>query len=87
MTTTLPGMGPTISKAEIASSGDDEVFVTVTPRAVTKAQSLLADKGFSDAFLRVFVVAVPSCYQGYSGVFLVAGLLYLSWWLFLAVLF
>ena len=56
MTTTLPGMGPTISKAEIAPSGDDEVFVTVTPRAVTKAQSLLADKGFSDAFLRVFVV-------------------------------
>lgn len=56
MTTTLPGMGPTISKTEIASSGGDEVFVTVTPRAVTKAQSLLADKGFSDAFLRVFVV-------------------------------
>ena len=56
MTSILPGMGPTISKMEMASTDEAEVFVTVTPKAVTKAQSLLADKGFSDAFLRVFVV-------------------------------
>jgi iron-sulfur cluster assembly protein len=56
MTSILPGMGPTISKTDVATVGEAEVFVTVTPRAVTKAQSLLADKGFTDAFLRVFVV-------------------------------
>jgi iron-sulfur cluster assembly protein len=56
MTSILPGMGPTISKTDLSSLAEEEVFVTVTPRAVTKAQSLLADKGFTDAFLRVFVV-------------------------------
>ena len=56
MTSILPGMGPIISKTDPSSLGEEEVFVTVTPRAVTKAQSLLADKGFTDAFLRVFVV-------------------------------
>ena len=64
MTSILPGMGPTISKTESSSLVKEEVFVTVTPRAVTKAQSLLADKGFTDAFLRGFVVGGGcSCFQ------------------------
>ena len=57
MTSLLPGMGPTISKSEeISALTNDDVMVTVTERASSKAKELLASKGFPDAYLRVFVV-------------------------------
>ena len=56
---TLAGMGAPISSASavsIRSISAPSVMVTVTERAATKAQSLLAAKGHPDGMLRVFVV-------------------------------
>ena len=41
MTSLLPGMGPTISKSEeISTLTNDDVMVTVTERASSKAKEL-----------------------------------------------
>ena len=56
---TLAGMGAPISSASavsIRSISAPSVMVTVTERAATKAQSLLAAKGHPHGMLRVFVV-------------------------------
>jgi iron-sulfur cluster assembly protein len=54
----LQGMGETISKKPVAVAIPTILgpVVTVTERAASKAQSLLAAKGKPDGMLRVFVV-------------------------------
>ena len=55
----LPGMGATLATADHEAAPAPTItgpLVTITERAAAKASSLLADKGFPDGMLRVFVV-------------------------------
>ncbi|MEX2446615.1 MAG: iron-sulfur cluster assembly accessory protein [Dehalococcoidia bacterium] len=57
MSTSLPGMGAPLSKTPAVSIPSVAApSVTITERAASKAQSLLAAKGHPDGMLRVFVV-------------------------------
>jgi iron-sulfur cluster assembly protein len=62
MSAPLPGMGSTISRGSEQPKAEPTIptvsgpIVGITERAAVKAKSLLADRGFDEGMLRVFVV-------------------------------